>query len=249
MNSPKRIYELRYLYLRHKRHKLPNIDLTIDNLCQRYRKFMPKVSKIENCMILLLLAVLLSGCQTQSPSTPTTNHYYRNPDKKFITIGRAAIVELNNDSSYPQISGDITGSLYQALQKRQVFGLTLVHQDNPSWKSLQLQQDSTYSFEQLLAIREALKCDGVLVGTVTEYRPYPHMTVGLRLKLLDLRDGQLIWALEQVWDSADKTTEKRIKDYFKSQKREDFAPLHDKLAAVSPLEFVKFVSYEVAATF
>ena len=249
MNNPKRIYELRYLYQRHKRHKLPNTDLTIDNLCQRYRKFMPKVSKIENCMILLLLAVLFSGCQTQSPSTPATNHYYRNPDKKFITIGRAAIVELNNDSSYPQISGDITGSLYQALQKRQVFGLTLVHQDNPSWKSLQLQQDSTYSFEQLLAIRETLKCDGVLVGTVTEYRPYPHMTVGLRLKLLDLRDGQLIWALEQVWDSADKTTEKRIKDYFKSQKREAFAPLHDQLAAVSPLEFVKFVSYEVAATF
>ncbi|MHC4203454.1 MAG: hypothetical protein ACYSTT_02305 [Planctomycetota bacterium] len=235
MNSPKRICDTYGINLR-----LSNDDLTIEN----------RKSKIENCMMLLLLAVLLSGCQTQSsPSAPAANHYYRNPDKKFITVGRAAIVELNNDSTYPRISGDITGSLYQALQKRQVMGLTLVHQDDPSWESLQLQQDSTYSFEQLLAIREALKCDGVLIGTVTEYRPYPHMTVGLRLKLLDLRDGQLIWALEQVWDSADKTTEKRIKDYFNSQKREGFAPLHDKLAAVSPLEFIKFVSYEVAATF
>ncbi len=205
---------------------------------------------IENGMILLLLAVLLSGCSSQSsPSAPAANHYYRNPDKKFMSIGRAAIVELHNDSSYPRISTDITESLYQALQKRQVFGLTLIRQDDPSWKSLQLEHDSTYTFEQLLAIRDALKCDGVLIGTVTEYRPYPHMAVGLRLKLLDLRDGQLVWALEQVWDSSDKTTENRIKDYFKSEKREGYAPLHDKLATVSPLEFIKFVSYEVARTF
>ena len=200
-------------------------------------------------VILLLLAVLLSGCQTHSASAPLSDYYYLNPNNKLSTIGRVAIVELDNDSSYPQISTDVTQALYQALQKRQVFGLTIVRQNNPSWRSLQLDRDSTYNLEKLVAIREALRCDGVLLGTVTEYRPYPHMAVGLRLKLLDLRDGQLVWALEQVWDSADKTTEKRIKSYFKSEKRSGFAPLHEKLAAVSPLEFIKFVNYEVAGTF
>ena len=200
-------------------------------------------------VILLLLVVLLSGCQTHSASAPLSDYYYLNPNNKLSTIGRVAIVELDNDSSYPQISTDVTQALYQALQKRQVFGLTIVRQNNPSWRSLQLDRDSTYNLEKLVAIREALRCDGVLLGTVTEYRPYPHMAVGLRLKLLDLRDGQLVWALEQVWDSADKTTEKRIKSYFKSEKRSGFAPLHEKLAAVSPLEFIKFVNYEVAGTF
>ncbi len=229
MNSPKWICDLR----------LPNADLTIDN-----RKL-----KIENGMILLLLAVILSGCRTHRAFSKAANHYYLNPNTKLTTIGRVAIVELDNDSSYPEISNDVTGSLFQALQKKQVFGLTLIHQHDPSWRNLQLQRDSTYTLEQLLAIRGALKCDGVLLGTVTEYRPYPHMAVGLRLKLLDLRDGQLLWALEQVWDSADKTTEKRIKSYFKSEKRSGFAPLHEKLAAVSPLEFIKFISFEVAGTF
>ena len=200
-------------------------------------------------MIFLLLAILLSGCRTHSASAPVSDYYYLNPNNKLSTIGRVAIVELDNDSSYPEISTDITQALYQALQKRQVFGLTVVRQHDPSWRSLQLDRDSTYTLEKLLAIREALRCDGVLLGTVTEYRPYPHMTVGLRMKLLDLRDGQLQWALEQIWDSADKTTEKHIKSYFKSEKRSGFAPLHEKLAAVSPLEFIKFVSYEVAGTF
>ena len=200
-------------------------------------------------IILLLLAVILSGCRTHTASAPVSDYYYLNPNNKLPSIGRVAIVELDNDSSYPEISTDITQALYQALQKRQVFGLTVVRQHDPSWRSLQLDRDSTYNLEKLSAIRETLRCDGVLLGTVTEYRPYPHMAVGLRLKLLDLRDGQLQWALEQIWDSADKTTEKHIKSYFKSEKRSGFAPLHEKLAAVSPLEFIKFVSYEVAGTF
>lgn len=229
MESPERICDLR----------LPNADLTID-----HRK-----SKIENGIMLLLLAVILSGCRTQSTFVPVSDYYYLNPNNVLGSIGRVAIVELNNDSSYPQVSADVTLALYQALQKRQVFGLTVIRQDNPSWRSLQLESDSSYTLEQLLAIREALKCDGLLLGTITEYRPYPHMAVGLRMKLLNLRDGQLQWALEQVWDSDDKTTEKRIKSYFNSEKRSDFAPLHEKLAAVSPIEFIKFVSYESAGTF
>jgi len=234
MNSPERICDLRYLW-----HKLPNDDLTIEN----------RKSKIENVMTLLLLAVVISGCRTHSASAPVSDYYYLNPSSKLFTVGRVAIVELDNDSSYPQVSADVTQALYQALQKRQVFGLTVIRQHDPSWRSLQLDRDSSYTLEQLLEIREALRCDGLLLGTVTEYRPYPHMAMGLRMKLLDLRDGQLQWALEQVWDSADRTTEKRIKNYFKSEKRSGFAPLHEKIAVVSPIEFLKFISYEVAGTF
>jgi hypothetical protein len=74
------------------------------------------------------------------------------------------------------------------------------------------------------------------------------MAIGLRLKLLDLRDGELIWAIEQIWDIADKKTESRIKRYFKSQKSTDFTPMYRQLLDVSPLEFIRFISYEVAET-
>jgi hypothetical protein len=210
--------------------------------------------------ILSSLMVLFSGCVTYRAPAPSAAYYYLNRDKDLTAIGRVAIVELDNDSSYPQISTDITQALFRALQKEQVFGLTVVRQHDPSWRSLQLDLDwssqmqnnalvvrSTYTLDQISAIRETLKCNGVLIGTITEFKPYPHMIVGLRLKLLDLRDGQLLWALEQVWDSADKATEYRIKHYFRSQKYSDL-PLRERLAAVSPIEFLKFVSYEVAET-
>jgi hypothetical protein len=208
-----------------------------------------RIKKYENLVTTLLFSsLLLSGCNGRRASAPSGDYSYLNPHKSLTSIGRVAIIELNNNSAYPQVSADITDALYQALQKRQFFGLTVVRRHDPSWRGLQLDDDPTYTLEEISAIHKTLKCDGVLVGTITEFKPYPHTTIGLRLKLLDLRDGQLLWALEQVWDSADKKTERRIKDYFKSQKRSDFAPLYQEIVAVSSLEFIKFVSYEAAET-
>jgi hypothetical protein len=104
--------------------------------------------------------------------------------------------------------------------------------------------------QALLAIRESCKCNGLLVGTVTEYRPYPRLAVGLRLKLLDLTDGQLLWGVEQVWDSTDRSVQKRIRTYVHKEVRSgsSASPLPQELVGVSSLEFVKFAAYEVAQT-
>ena len=160
-------------------------------------------------IIFLLLPVLLSSCAAPKP---TANYYYLNPNRDLSAIGRTALVEFANDSAYPQISGDISQALFKALQKKQVFGLTFIRQNDLAWRKLQLDMSSAYTLEQLSAMRKTLNCDAVLIGTVTEYEPYPHLTIGLRLKLMDLADGQLLWALEQIWDATDKTTQDRVKN-------------------------------------
>ena len=200
------------------------------------------------CVLIFNLLILMPGCRLYTDSKPMTDCFYLNPDKQLCTIGRVVLVELGNYSSFPQISIDATEELFLAIQKRHLFGLTHIPQNDAAWRSLQLDLDETYKFEQLLAIREALKCDAVLIGTVTEYQPYPHMVIGLRMRLLDLKEGQLLWALEQVWDCADKNTESRIKDYFQQNMRTNSESLREQLVIVSSLKFLKFVAYEVAKT-
>jgi hypothetical protein len=90
-------------------------------------------------MILFLSALLISGCITYySGSVPAADYYYINPNKSLSAIGRVAIVELDNDSSYPTISDDVIEKLYQAVQKKQIFGLNIVRQSDSLWRSLQL---------------------------------------------------------------------------------------------------------------
>jgi len=202
----------------------------------------------RSCLLVLVVAFSLSGCESGGTCIPKKNYSYINPNLEIAKIGRIAVVELKNDSKYPQASSDITDALFQALQKKQLFGLSIVRQNDPAWRSLQLEADATYTLEQTTSIRESLKCDGILIGTITEYRPYPHTAVGLRLKILDLRDGQLLWALEQIWDITDSQTEYSIRRYYKSEKSREYSLQKEHLVSVSPMEFIRFVSSEVADT-
>lgn len=208
-----------------------------------------KLKIFVSSWFILSLAVAPTGCSRHIMSAPSGQRYYPITTKNLQTIRTVCLVELHNNTAYPQISGDVTESLYQALQKQHLFGLSLLRQNDVLWRNLQIHPDSAYTLEQLLATRKMLAVDAVLIGTVTSYTPYPHMAMGLQLKLIDLRDGQVAWAMEQVWDTADKTTEERIKKYFERELRPGFSPLGEQLAMLSSINFVRFVTYDVAETF
>jgi hypothetical protein len=195
----------------------------------------------------LLALLLASSCESKKDAM--ANAYYLSPNKDLRRLGRVALVEMNDTSSSPEIAATISDALFLQTQKRQVFGVMVVRRDDPTWQSLQENLDSLQALRQLVTVRESLNCNGLLVGTVTRYQPYPHMVIGLRLKLLDLTDGQLLWGMEQVWDSADRSIQKRVKTYLKDQRRSGQSELREELVVVSPLTFCKFVAYEVAGTF
>ncbi len=193
--------------------------------------------------------ILASSCESDRENRPTANSYYLSSHKDLRRIGRVALVEMANMSDYPQIATAVTDALFLEAQKKQIFGVMVVHRTDPAWQGLQENLDSSQSLRQLAATREALNCNGLLVGTLTKYQPYPHMVIGLRLKLLDLTDGQLLWGMEEVWDSSDRSIQKRIKAYLKEDRKAGHSPLREELVIVSPLNFCKFVTYEVAGTF
>ncbi len=191
---------------------------------------------------------LLSGCILNQSSQQAADYYYLNPTKDLSTAGRVVVVELDNDSTYPQISSEMTEALFQSIQKKQLFGITIIRQNDTIYRSLQLDSGPPYNLDQLVNMRRQLNCNAILIGTVNTYQPFPHTSIGLELRLIDLADGQLLWALEQIWDATDKTTEQRIAAYYKAEMRSGLAELQEQLVMVSPLKFVKFVAYEIAET-
>lgn len=203
----------------------------------------------------MVLGAAFSGCEVYEPYETPLN-YYRTQDKAVSEFGRVALVELNNDSAIPDVSVNLSEALYQELLKKQIFGLTFVAETDPAWRSMQLKPDVAYTLEQLMEIRNTLKCDAVLIGSVTSYKPYPHMAVGVELRMIDLTQGQLLWALEQVWDTTDKGTGQRMRKYYGdlvigTERLSFIGPEspNAQLGFVSLLKFVKFVAYEVAGTF
>ena len=198
--------------------------------------------------VLAALLIPICGCESYSTEDGMANAYYLDPDRSLHTLGRVALVELDNMSSYPNISAGVTEALYLAIQKKQLFGVQVVRQEDPAWRSLQESLDSSQTLRKLLAVRDTLQCDGLLLGTITQYQPYPHMVIAVRMKLLDLTDGRLLWGVEQVWDCADKSIQKRIEAYYRHERPSTSTSLREELVAVSHLDFARFVAYEIAET-
>jgi hypothetical protein len=197
----------------------------------------------------VVLLGLWCGCKSERENGAMTNSYYLSPSKDLRRLGRVALAELGNSTSvYPQFPPEMTDALFLAVQKEQLFGLTMIRRDDKDWQALQENLNSVETLRQLAKTRETLRCNALLMGTVTQYKPYPHLVIGLRLQLLDLTDGQLVWGLEQVWDSADQNIQKRISAYAKGQVRSGAEPIREELVAVSTLSFAKFVAYEAART-
>lgn len=200
------------------------------------------------CLLAALATGPICGCRSNSNNGGMANSFFLDPNKDLQTLGRVALVELENASGYPQISAEMTEALYLEAQKKQLFGLAVVRQDDPAWHNLQENLDDLQAMRQLAVLKETLRSNGLLLGTITQYQPYPHMVIGLRLKLIDLTDGQLVWGLEQVWDSGDKSIQKRIQKYFGKELRSGHTPLNEELLVVSSRNFCKFVAYEMAGT-
>jgi len=202
--------------------------------------------------VLVLLLLTSTSCTIVGHSVVVeSGHYYTDPAADFTGIGRVVVFELDNLSTQPDMGPLLTDAINQALRKRHLFAVRTIGPNHQDWRSLDLARTNAYSLEELSAIRQQLAADAIVFGVVQQYQPYPHLLTGLHLKMVDLRCGRVVWAMEQVWDSTDKTVELRMKRYFDTQMRSGNpgAPgLNWDAFLMSPRAFDKFVAAEVART-
>ena len=178
-----------------------------------------------------------------------SGHFYIDPAANLRTIGKVVIVEFDNRSTNPEISASTTEALNEALQKKHMFAVRTVHPIDDEWQSLDIENITSFAPKELVILRQELNADAIIFGSVTQYYPYPHLLMGLNLKMVDLRRGKTVWAMEQVWDSSDKSLEIRMKRYSADQMRTGYQPLDWQLFITSPRAFNKFIAAEIAQTF
>lgn len=204
--------------------------------------------KTLNILLSVLLLMLVPGCVITRPMIPESGHFYINPNADFASIGRVVVFELANHTANDNLTIPLTNAIRDLIQKKHIFALRTILRNDQPWRDLDLESTSSYTIEQLASIRKQLKADAVIFGYISQYRPYPHMMLGVHLKMVDLRTGHLIWALEQVWDSTDKRVERRMKIFYDNTMRDGYEPFGWTLMITSPNAFNKFVIDEVAQT-
>jgi len=160
---------------------------------------------------LMALSLAVTGCQNAPFHITLLQKSYR-PDNTFVcppklslNIQRVAVLPIaaeTADDNLPEGCAALTPVLWDQLIKTKKFELVPVDPlrlrqstGRPYWAGSEVLSADFLGF-----LRREYGCDGVLFAELTTYRPYSPMAVGWRLKLVDARSGQIVWAADEVFD-------------------------------------------------
>jgi len=205
------------------------------------------MTAMRRVLVVAAAAVLLSaGCGEEQAAAPL--RYYISSPQEVMAVRRIVFIALEHNEHYPRIAGNMTESLYQSLQRKDLFHVELVQRTDPVCEGLPISLDGGFTMNELAEIRQRLKCDAVLFGKITHFQQYPVMKIGLYLQLVDLRKGKAIWSIDHTWDSTNKDAEASLKRYFQKELRGAYAPVNWEMAIMSPLLYQKYVAWEATET-
>ena len=204
-------------------------------------------SAVRRATLTMLAAALVlpaaAGCR--GAQAPPIGYFLRG-DLRQMQLGRVVFVELGGDDPQRDVASGTSGALYRAIHAKNLFHVDVVPADHKALRGLHVNRPGGLTLRDLSDLRTALGCDALMVGSMTEFRPYPRMHMGLYLRLLDLRRGRLLWGVDHVWEATEKATQKRIEGFYRRVMREGNDPVESDLASVSPRAFQKFIAWEVA---
>ena len=104
------------------------------------------------------------------------------------------------------------------------------------------------SSDALVRLCTRYSVDGVFVGTVTSWRPYQPQRLGMRTHLVSVHSGSPIWAVDAIYDAAERTTIGDLRHFVEHTQRDD-GNLHGwEMNLISPGKFTSFVAHRFVGT-
>lgn len=188
------------------------------------------------------------GLLPQAPRQLPVNHFVSDP-RDFDTVRRVMVLPFDRS---PGINVGVEGireafiSELSKLQRFEVMPLPDRASEHAAIHASVLR--GRLSTDALVALSERYQVDGVLIASVTSYRAYPPMNLGLRVQLVSLHSGRTVWAAEGHYDANDARVIEDIEHYSHSFVAEE-ASMHGwEINLISPRKFTGFVTHRIVAT-
>ena len=200
-------------------------------------------------LVLLFAAAAAGGCASRGDKkVPAAINHHLSSRKDLYSLQRVMFVALADDTGHPRIAEDTSIALHKKIQAQRLFHVDFVRPEEPICRDLPIDKRDALTVQELAQMRKDLRCDAILFGRITHFMSYPRMQMGLYMKLMDLKDGRLVWAVDHVWDMTDSETEDRAKHFFKHHLRNLYEPANENFLLMSPSAFEQFVAWETART-
>ena len=199
--------------------------------------------------VLILAAVLCGGCALQqaAPARPVAFNAYRAGTLGAVrTVG---IVPFAGNAATPETVQTFMDVFIVELQRMGRFHVAVTreaaHRLAPPAGIL---PDAPLTIESLIQARRQSGLDAVIVGQITQHRPYGSPVIGLDARMVSCRTGEVEWFVSAVFDSSRPDVIERLKDYTRFDQAEGEARGAWRELLTSPRRYAQFVAHELVAT-
>lgn len=199
--------------------------------------------------LLFAAALPFAACNLERPlSEKPINSYLAEPTD-LANVRRIMVLPFAHEAGVQVDCVQVRDCFVTALQKLRRFEVVPLpeeaREDDELNASLHRGRVST---EAMVRLCERYALDGVLVGTVTAWRAYTPPHLGMRTQLISVHSGATVWAVDAMYDSADRTTVGDLRLFAERSLHAD-GSLHGwELNLLSPAKFTSYVAHRFVGT-
>jgi hypothetical protein len=205
----------------------------------------------------LALACVQAAPPSASSGSPPPEYQPDNvfvyPAKLAVDFRRVAVLPVAAGSGGTELADGcqaMTPVMLEQLVKTKRFEVISVDPENlrrstgqSSWTGTEVLPPDFLDF-----LRREYDCDGVLFAELTSYHAYAPLAIGWRLKLVNARSGQIIWAADELFDAAQPAVERAAQHFNVKGIRWPFSHDDDWLTLNSPRQFGRYSATAVLGT-
>ena len=196
-----------------------------------------------------LAALPLTGCNlVRPPQQKAINTYLAEP-ADLANVRRIMVLPFTPEAAVQVDCEQVRDAFLTELQKLRRF--EVVPLPSSAQENAMLQESmrrGRLSTDALVRLCERYSLDGVLVGTVTSWRPYTPAHLGMRTQMISIHSGATVWAVDAIYDANDRTTISDLREYAGASQH-DNGSLHGwELNLLSPARFTNYVAHRFVGT-
>jgi len=194
------------------------------------------------CCVAAALMGLALGCGAPRRQQVAT---YMAPMLAEAMPSRIVVVPFDGPSCSADAKAMVTESVAQAIQSVLLGEIIMAPmEDHRLAAEGALHGRGRIDLNTLIDARKRYNADAFLFGAVTQYKAYDPPIVGLNLRMLSARTGEVMWAVEAVFDAHRQEVRRKVEIYFRNSglRKRLGGP---ELIFISPRLFSRFVAAEV----
>ena len=207
----------------------------------------------------LLLALCFPACEVgrdsalkKHPASPKIQlaNVYRPPMAGMLS--RVAVLPLSGEIDPPDALREMDKTFYSEFNKTQIFeGVSVSRAEfQDILHREQLTSTEPIPRELINTLQQKYSAEAILFTDIAHYRPYRPISISVRTKLVSIKTGEVLWAIDSTFDSAEPQVAQAARDYSSLTEQSPIAIKASDSSGVllSPQRFARFVAREIFAT-